>query len=160
MSILIREIQKRDILRIENIIRTVLEEHDITMPGTAYHDESLKNMYDFYTGPNRIYYVVLDDEEMLGGAGIYPTEGLPDGTCELVKMYILKEARGKGIGKLLINKCIEFAKESGFTKIYLETMPELSKAIGMYENSGFTLLKGPLGNSGHFACEVRMLKEI
>ncbi len=156
----IRPIQKRDILRIENIIKTVLEEHNITMPGTAYHDESLKNMFEYYTGPDRIYFVAFEGDDMLGGAGIFRTEGLPDGTCELVKMYILKEARGKGLGKLLINKCIEFAKEAGFTKIYLETMPALSKAIGMYENSGFTLLKGPMGNSGHFACEVRMLKEI
>lgn len=160
MPPLIRSIQKDDNLKIAKIIRTVLEEHNITMHGTAYHDASLDCMFEYYTGKNLIYYVIIDSNEVVGGAGIYPTQGLPQATCELVKMYILKNSRGKGYGKLLINKCIDFAKESGYKQVYLETMPELSSAIGMYENSGFTLLKGPMGNSGHFACEVRMIKKI
>ena len=157
---LIRPIQKNDNLKIAKIIRTVLEEHNITMPGTAYHDACLDCMFEFYTGNDLIYYVIVDSNEVIGGAGIYPTQGLPEATCELVKMYILQNSRGKGFGKLLINKCIDFAKDCGYKQVYLETMPELSNAIGMYENSGFILLKAPMGNSGHFACEVRMIKEI
>ena len=160
MNINIREIESTDNPEIKSVIRTVLEEHGITMKGTAYWDDSLNEMYKFYSAPNSKYFVSILKGKLIGGAGIYPTKGLPEDTCELVKMYILPESRGLGIGKMLINKCINFARESGYKRIYLETMPELRKAIGMYENSGFKLIDGPMGDSGHFACHVRMLKSI
>jgi putative acetyltransferase len=100
------------------------------------------------------------DGEMLGGGGIYPTEGLPENTCELVKMYLLLAARGKGIGKMIIENCLEKARDFGFEKVYLETMPELEQAISVYEKFGFEYLKGPMGNSGHFGCSKWMLKEL
>ena len=75
-------------------------------------------------------------------------------------MYLLPEARGKGLGKALVNSCIDFAIKNGYKKVYLETMPELQNAVNMYEKMGFTLLQGPLGNTGHFACSIRMLKDI
>ncbi len=100
------------------------------------------------------------DSEIAGGAGVYPTKGLKDDTCELVKMYLSKSYRGKGIGKILMQKCIEEAKQQGYKKMYLETMPELKLAIPMYEKLGFTFLKGSLGNSGHTGCGVWMIKEL
>ena len=75
-------------------------------------------------------------------------------------MYLRPEARAKGLGKLLIEKCLEFAKGVGYFQVYIETMPELRKAIGIYEKSGFEHLKGPLGNTGHFGCDVWMLKPL
>ena len=96
----------------------------------------------------------------MGGAGIYPTDGLPAGTCELVKMYLLPEARGLGLGKTLIEKSLALAKENKYGYVYLESMPELKKALTVYEKFGFTYLKGPMGNSGHFGCELWMLKKI
>jgi len=154
----IRKIEQADDPEIEKVIRTVLEEHGITHPGTAYHDESLKSMYEFYTVEKSGYFIALLNGKIVGGSGIYPSNGLPDGTCELVKMYILPEARGIGLGKKLLGCCIAFAYESGYSRIYLETVPEFKTAIGMYKKSGFVLLDGPLGNTGHFACGIRMLK--
>jgi putative acetyltransferase len=75
-------------------------------------------------------------------------------------MYLLPEARGKGTGKLLIEKCLEFAKEAGYQKVYLETLPELKKAIHVYEKFNFRYLPGPMGNTGHFGCDVWMIKEL
>ena len=145
---------------IEKVIKRVLEEHGVNKPGTAYFDSSLQNMYKFYTVNQSGYFIIRVNDNIVGGAGIYPTEGLPHDTCELVKMYLLPEARGLGLGRTTIDKCIAFAKEKGYKKIYLETMAELAKAVGMYEKFGFHVLKGPLGNTGHFACTIRMLKEI
>ncbi|MGI8637309.1 MAG: GNAT family N-acetyltransferase, partial [Segetibacter sp.] len=97
---------------------------------------------------------------VMGGAGIYPSEGLPAQTCELVKMYLRFEARGKGLGKLLIDKSIEFAKAFHYQQVYIETMPELRKAVSIYEKFGFEYLNGPLGNTGHFGCDIWMLKKL
>ena len=95
---------------------------------------------------------------MVGGSGIFPTPGLPEGCCELVKLYLLAEMRGQGLGLMLMENCFHKAIEMGFTQIYLETMPELRTAIGLYEKAGFTNLPGPLGRSGHFGCDVWMIK--
>ena len=103
------------------------------------------------------YFVAVVDGKIVGGGGIYPTDGLDTDTCELVKMYLLPEARGLGLGKTLIEKCIATAKESGFKKIYLETMPELKQALNVYAKFGFDYLKGPMGNSGHTGCSLWML---
>lgn len=160
MNILIRKIQKEDNPFIEKIIKSVFEEHDLDKPGTAYYDESLKRMSEYYSVPRSIYFVGMVDEKIVGGAGIFPTKGLAEDICELVKMYILPEARGKGVGKKLVNKCMEFAKELGYKKIYLETMPEFKSAVSMYEKSGFSLLPGALGNTGHFVCTIHMIKNL
>jgi putative acetyltransferase len=60
----------------------------------------------------------------------------------------------------LIQKCIDFAKQNFYESIYLETMPELKKAMSIYEKFGFYYLKGPMGNTGHFGCDIWMLKDI
>lgn len=60
----------------------------------------------------------------------------------------------------MIDKCIEAAKQLGYDKMYLETMPELIKAVAVYEKFGFNYLKGPLGNSGHGGCDIWMLKSL
>ncbi len=75
-------------------------------------------------------------------------------------MYLLSKARGKGIGKLLLQKCMEEARNKGFEKMYLESMPELVNAIAMYEKNGFTFITKPLGNSGHTGCDVFIIKEL
>jgi len=100
------------------------------------------------------------NDEIVGGSGVYPTPGLPEGCCELVKLYLSPIARGKGIGKALIQQCFTSAKEFGYKSMYLETMPELSIAVGLYEQLGFKYLQGPLGNSGHFGCDIWMLKDL
>jgi putative acetyltransferase len=160
MEISIRKITREDNPEIERIIKSVLTEHGVNKPGTAYFDESLRNMYEFYSGANSIYFVARYENRIVGGGGVYPTEGLPADTCELVKMYLLPEIRGKGIGKSLLTNCIEFAKREGYTKMYLETMNELKQAVSMYEKTGFVLLSGAMGNTGHFACTIRMIKEL
>jgi putative acetyltransferase len=61
---------------------------------------------------------------------------------------------------LLISKCLDFAKGFGYKQVYIETMPELKKAVSVYEKFGFEYLNGPLGNTGHYGCDVWMLKSL
>ncbi len=156
----IRNISCEDDLPIASIIRSSLKEFKANKPGTVYYDETTDHLYRVFAKPRSTYFVVTINGKISGGAGIYPTDGLPTDICELVKMYLSAEARGKGIGKLLMNACIDEAKKHGFKKIYLETMPELILAIRMYERFGFTFIPSALGNSGHVGCDVFMLKEI
>ncbi len=156
----VRFIQSEDDDAICRVIKSVFEEHGINRPGTAYYDESLNRMSGAFDIDKAVYFVGLIDGIVVGGAGIYPTAGLPPGTCELVKMYLLPQARGLGLGRLLIEKCIEFARLQGYTQMYLETMPELKKAVSIYEKLGFSSLTSPMGNTGHYSCSIYMLKHL
>jgi putative acetyltransferase len=157
---LIRTIQQGDNKALAKIIRDTLTEFKANKPGTVYFDETTDQLFDVFKIKDSIYFVAELEGEIIGGSGIYPTANLPDGTCELVKLYLSAKARGKGIGKTLMEKCITAAKELGYKKIYLETMPELTIAIPMYEKAGFTYLPTAWGCSGHTGCDVWMIKEL
>jgi putative acetyltransferase len=45
-------------------------------------------------------------------------------------------------------------------QVYLETMPELSNAVSMYEKLGYNRLTKSMGNSGHCGCNIWMLKNL
>jgi len=155
-----RKIRLSDNEEIASVVRSSLAEFGANKPGTVYYDDTTNHLYELFQKPGSIYFVAEMDEKVLGGAGIYPSEGLPQQTGELVKMYLRAEARGRGLGKLLIEKCLEFAKGYGYLQLYIETMPELKKALSIYEKFGFEYLKGSLGNTGHFGCDVWMLKKL
>src|SRR5919112_6758038 len=103
-NIFIRKIELKDNKELASIVRTSLAEFGANKPGTVYYDDTTDHLYELFQEPGSIYFVAEQDGKILGGAGIYPSEGLPEGTCELVKMYLNKEARGKGLGRTLIDK--------------------------------------------------------
>jgi len=159
-GIIIRDIQQSDNPVLANIVKNTLAEFGANHPGTVYYDPTTDALYELFQKEKAKYFVAEVNGKIIGGGGIYPTEGLDTDTCELVKMYLLPEARGLGLGKTLIEKCIAAAKENGFEKIYLETMPELKQALNVYAKFGFDYLKGPMGNSGHTGCSLWMLKKL
>lgn len=156
----IRRIQPGDNAEIARIIRSVLEEFGAARPGTVYTDPTTDDLYGLFQQNGSVYYIAEVNGKLLGGCGVFPTTGLPENYAELVKLYLLPESRGKGIGKLLMETCAEWAKQAGYTHLYLETMPELSIAVDLYERMGYHYLDAPCGVSGHHACNLWMLKEL
>jgi putative acetyltransferase len=159
-TITIRNIRPEDNAALAKIIRNALEEFKANKPGTVYFDATTDNLFEVFKSAGSIYFVAEQNGAVLGGGGVYPTQNLPAGTCELVKLYLSNAARGKGIGKILIEKCFTAAKDLGYQKMYLETMPELNIAVPMYEKLGFTYLPAPQGNSGHGGCDIWMIKNL
>ncbi|WP_207510279.1 GNAT family N-acetyltransferase [Longitalea luteola] len=159
-TVTIRTIQPADNQALAVIIRNALTEFGANKPGTVYYDASTDALYELFRQQGSIYYIAEVDGVLIGGAGIYPSPGLPADTCELVKMYLSPAARGQGIGKMLIEKALQFAREAGYRKVYIETMSELRKAMSVYEKFGFKYLDGPMGNTGHFGCGIWMLKSL
>ena len=159
-SILLRPIRVEDNPVIATIIRTVLTEFGANRPGTVFYDPTTDALFELFMTPHSAYFIAEVDGCIAGGCGIFPTNGLPLGCCELVKLYLLPQYRGIGLGRKLIMACIERAASQGFTSIYLETMPELNQAKSLYEKCGFKYLEQAMGNSGHFGCDLWMLKQI
>jgi putative acetyltransferase len=145
---------------IAQIIRDTLSEFGAAKPGTVYFDPTTDDLYTLFRQPQSLYLVAETDGAVVGGCGIFPTSGLPSGFCELVKLYLKPEARGKGLGKDLILRCLEQARALGFRSVYLESMDELRAAVSLYEHLGFQQISAPLGQSGHFGCSIWMVKQI
>lgn len=159
-TISFRPIRNDDNPGIAAIIKNILTEFGANKPGTVYFDPTTDHLFQLFSASDSAYYIAEVDGLIVGGSGIFPTPGLPAGCCELVKLYLLPEMRGLGLGFGLMNVCFQKAIEMGFHQMYLETMPELSNAIGLYERTGFKYLDGPLGHSGHFGCDIWMIKNL
>ena len=157
---MIRAIKPTDNKHLAKLIRDVLTEFGANKPGTVYYDETTDHLSEVFQAAGSRYFVLESSGKILGGAGIFPTDGLPADTCELVKMYLLPEARGKGHGRLLMEQCLDSARDLGYHKVYLETMPELKQALQLYAHFGFRYLDGPMGNSGHHDCDRWMIREV
>ena len=112
---MIRPIKPSDNPHLAIIVRTTLAEHGCDKPGTAFADPETDFLYQQFQDENTAYFVVEAEGKIVGGAGIGKLKGYDD-VCELQKMYLLPEARGKGLAKMLMDTCIAFAKENGFKK--------------------------------------------
>ena len=163
---ILRKIQPQDNEQIAKVIRDIFDELNAPKEGTAYADPILDQLYEVYQQPKSIYFIVEHEGEVLGGGGLAPLEMLnqvqhdKDSICELQKMYFAPQVRGLGLGKEIIEKSLEFAKNQGFTKCYLETLPYMQNARKLYEKMGFQYLDGPMGCTGHTSCDVWMIKEL
>lgn len=158
--IVIREICEKDDEQIAKVIRLILVELGVPKVGTAYADVSLDAMTKAYSIEKSAYFVVDDNGKIIGGGGIAQLDNYKGNVCELQKMYFLPEARGKGLGSAMMERCLTKAKEFGFEQCYLETMPYMMEAKKLYAKVGFESLDGPLGDTGHYSCNVWMIKEI
>ncbi|MDB4971441.1 MAG: Histone acetyltransferase [Myxococcales bacterium] len=149
----IRPIRPEDEPAVAQIIRTVMPEFGASGPGFAIHDPEVDHMCAAYRGPRAAYWVVADGERLVGGGGIAPLENGDAETCELRKMYFLAEARGRGVGAALLERCLVAARELGFRTCYLETLVRMDAARKLYARFGFEKLCAPMGNTGHFGCD-------
>ena len=156
----IRKINKEDNPEVAQLIRAVFDEMDIPKVGTAYEDPYLDLMYEEYNKPKSVYYVVENNGKIVGAAGIAPLANEAETICELQKMYFLPETRGIGIGTEMMEVCLQSARNFGFEKCYLETMPFMLDAQKLYKKTGFENITEPMGCTGHVSCPVWMLKEL
>ncbi|WP_412561163.1 GNAT family N-acetyltransferase [Winogradskyella sp. MIT101101] len=159
-TIVIREIEQKDDPKIAKAIRSVLIEFGVPKVGTAYEDKALDCMTETYSKPRKAYFVVEKGNTIIGGAGISPLDNYDGNVCELQKMYFMPEARGKGLGSKMMEKCLAFAKQAGFDQCYLETMPYMDAARKLYRKVGFESIEKPMGDTGHYSCSVWMLKDL
>ena len=105
-------------------------------------------------------FVVEEDGKIIGGAGVSQLENSKENICELQKMYFMPEARGIGLGSKMMEMCLQKAKAFGFEKCYLETLPYMEEARKLYRKVGFKDLDAPMGDTGHYSCNLWMLKDL
>lgn len=149
---IIGAIEASDNAEMAKIIRSGLTEYGANRPGFAWQDPQVDALSDAYRDSNTAYWVARDQDGMLlGGCGVAPLMGLPS-VGELQKMYLLPQARGKGIGRALLEKALNFTRDH-YGWCYLETLSTMADAARLYRRAGFVRLPQPLGNSGHGSCD-------
>lgn len=158
-AFLVRPISAADDERVATIIREVMTEQGAAGPGFSIHDAEVVAMTAAYARDGAAYFVVQTfDDGVLGGGGIAPLltpDGLPvEGVCELRKMYFRPSLRSRGVGHRLLVHCLRTAAGLGYHTCYLETLGSMTAARGLYERAGFAQLVGPLGHTGHSACDA------
>ncbi len=156
----IRPIALADNESIAAVTRKVLLDLGVPKVGTAYADPELDQMYQAYLRPGCQYWVAEGPQGIVGGCGTAPLKDADPGICELQKMYLDPAARGHRLGIRLLEVNLNFAREWGYDKMYIETMTYMEAAQNLYRKYGFEYLDGPLGNTGHYSCPVQMIKHL
>lgn len=143
----IRPITPADDAAIARIIRENLKAHHLDIPGTAYFDPELDCLSSFYglKSGKRGYFVLTDGAgKVLGGVGIGEFTGFPN-CAEVQKLYLIDPAKGRGLGKRLMETAEVFARSAGYGRLYLETHTNLVSAVGLYRKLGFRQIEKPAG---------------
>ena len=154
-----RRITEQDNPAIAAVIRTVSAEYGLTADkGYTVSDPNLDRLFELYSEANSAYWIVEHEGRVVGGGGVAPLACSAPDICELQKMYFLPQVRGLGLARALALRAMEYARQQGFRRCYLETTGTLTRAIKLYESLGFELIDNAMGCTGHGDCEVRMLK--
>jgi putative acetyltransferase len=149
----LRPISAADDAAMARVIRTVMPEFGANGPGFAINDPEVDHLSVAYSVSRAAYFVLERDGRVVGGGGIAPLAGGDPAVCELRKMYFLGEVRGHGQGRRMLQHCTATARQFGYRRCYLETLTGMDAAQHLYATAGFQSLCGPLGATGHFACD-------
>ena len=152
----IRPIEHDDNPALRRVIVRVMEEFGATGCGYSSEDAELNDMAAAYAGDRATFFAISNGSRIVGCGGMGPLENGAEDVCEIRKMYLLPEARGRGLGIRLLDEVIASAREAGYSTCYLETIESMAQARRLYEKFGFKPLDQPLGDTGHPGCNQYM----
>lgn len=158
---IIRRVRQEDDKRIAEIIRGAFEEFGLPKTHSPYDEPQTDREFEYYQAEPLSELLVADSNgTVVGLCGVYPSDGMPDGWCEIQKFYVDSACRGNGIGSKLFERALLAATCLGYKASYLETFPVFSHAVRMYERFGFVRLPNQIGNTGHKATSIWMTKDL
>jgi ribosomal protein S18 acetylase RimI-like enzyme len=97
-------------------------------------EQELRELAAAYGPPNGQTLLVRSDDQISGGGAF---RRLPDGSCEMKRLYVAERFQGRGIGRRLAEALIDAARADGFKLMRLDTGKLLTEAIAMYRKLGF-----------------------
>lgn len=97
-------------------------------------DEEISHLPGEYSAPDGVILIASVGEKPAGCVALRKLEA---GVCEMKRLYVKPEFRGKGIGRALAEKIIAQARESGYKKMRLDTVNSMTEAIALYRSFGF-----------------------
>ena len=104
---------------------------DLCFQGFA---EELDRLPGEYARPAGRLLLVFDGEQAVGCGALRPID---DVVCEMKRVYLRASVRGKGAGRMLMGTLIEMAREMGYERMRLDTLPSMTRAMEIYRALGF-----------------------
>jgi ribosomal protein S18 acetylase RimI-like enzyme len=101
-------------------------------------DKELAELPGTYSPPNGRIYIALSDEQIAGCIALRPMN--EQGICEMKRLFVREEFRGKGIGRMLAERIIADALEIGYRTMRLDTLQRMETARAIYTQLGFTVI--------------------
>lgn len=130
----LRPATNADAPAIRDLVFSILREYHLA-PDPASTDADLNDIESSYHARGgRFDVLVASDNTIIGSVGLYPTE---PGAVELRKMYLHRDHRGRGLGRLLLEHALAEARRMGFGRVTLETASVLKEAVSLYTRFGF-----------------------
>ncbi len=99
-----------------------------------HYDEEISHLESKYGMPDGRLYLIHCDRKLAGCIGL---RKIDNQSCEMKRLYVRPEFRGKKLGNILVEKIIADAREIGYSYMLLDTLPFLQSAICMYKKFGF-----------------------
>ena len=138
---IVREVKTEEVEPIISLVRKTLDPFEEAGSVLAATYRRLTDFNRIYNGQEATYFVVEEkgSGKLVGGAGFGPFVGLSpsDKIGEIRELVIEKEFRGQGAGKALLHRCLQYAKEQGYSRIYLETTPKMEHAQNLFKRFKF-----------------------
>lgn len=147
--IIIRAATMHDRIAASDVVRSVVLEFGFSFePDGA--DSDLADVPDNYVDAGGVFEVVVERERVVGTIGLWPVD---EKTIELRKMYLRPGARGRGIGRTMLDRAMTWARNAGFARMELDTAGALEAATHLYKQAGFRAIDAPVTQS---KCSVRL----
>ena len=99
-------------------------------------DDDLQKIPELYGGRGK-FWLALDRNQVVGTVGVLE---IKESRAKLKRMFVKKELRGTGLGKRLLDTALQFAVNTGYTTIFLNTHKNMERAHNFYKKNGFILI--------------------
>jgi putative acetyltransferase len=152
IDISIRKAEVGDIEQIKSILFSSLKEYKIEIPDN-YSVSDIDSIDD--EGHGQQVFALVRDDSVLGFVVLKP---INEDSVELKRLYLTASERGKRLGKYFLDYAINFARNSNFKTIQLETVSKFKEAVSLYKKNGFVELKDFETAPGHDLALKKRLK--
>ena len=137
MTLQLRPVEPRDRAIVARLVGEVLAEHGFTLAMGGL-ERDLAEAHERYAGGRAGFWVAEVDGEVVGTVAVRPKD---DRVCEIKRLYLRADQRGRGLGQTLYEHAERFAREAGYEAIWLDSSRRFAKAHKLYARNGFVLLE-------------------
>jgi ribosomal protein S18 acetylase RimI-like enzyme len=125
----------RDLADIVDLFRAYASSIDIEL-GYQDFEAELVSLPGKYAPPAGALFLARNS--LRAPIGCVALRPLPTpGCCEMKRLYVSPGARGMGLGRALVQHIIGEAVRLGYAEMFLDTLPTMTPAIALYEDTGF-----------------------
>ena len=129
----LRRFRPVDRTAVRALVESVLKEYGLWREHRRGFDD-LRDIPAAYLRTGGEFVVAIDGRRLIGCGGLMPLAGK---LAAVQRMYLVRRARGRGLGKAILSRLEDTARRGGFERLILETSPRFQDAIGLYLRSGY-----------------------